>query len=336
MNGTPSQTADAMAKRAVLRHRINTIRTVQAVYIPFVHSKLAQYRQTLRPSSSSSSISSSTDHSAPSHLTSRRLATGEVDRLDLPEIQPLFLPHQLSPSELDLSTPGLAEMEARLRDGQLTDSLDKLRVHLHIRSRLITYKNRHVRHQKYNTRARTRIDKNEAKINALKQKYRAARLAKLALVGHGDWEKRWRELADADVTTMRGDDEVVGIGISEGKRTLSWIWMGADDGGDASGIRGLSDGACSSSCYCVYLMCRPGPLHLALRVEYMKSRARKERYREDCLFVQEEKRRTVVTLEQTALKWDRREGQASSLKSCPIVSEGAAALCDSKCGKAAP
>lgn len=67
-------------------------------------------------------------------------------------------------------------------------------------------------------------------------------MAKLALAGHGRWEDRWKPLLDADVTTLRGDDEVAGAGTSEGQRTLSWIWMGADGGGDASGIAGLNDG----------------------------------------------------------------------------------------------
>ena len=225
-----------MAKRAALRHRITTVRGIQAVYIPFVHTKLAQYRQTLA-SPSLQRLQSSTSTSL-----AKAASSPYSDDRDLPEDQPLFLPHQLSEAELELSTPGLAEMEARLRDGQLTDCLDKLRVHLHIRSRLITYKDRHVRHQRPNTRARTKINKNEAKITALKLKYRAARQAKLALAGHGDWEKRFKVLLDSDVVTLRGDDEVVGTGTSEGKRTLSWIWMGADDEGDASGIRGLSDG----------------------------------------------------------------------------------------------
>lgn len=62
-----------------------------------------------------------------------------------------------------------------------------------------------------------------------------------------------------------------------------------------------------------------------MRVEYLKARARKERYREETLFVQEEKRATLVSLEKEALLWDRREGAAAALKSCPIVAKGAAA-----------
>ena len=88
------------------------------------------------------------------------------------------------------------------------------------------------------------MSSNESKIKALKQKYRDAHRAKLALVGPGPWQHRWRELTEDDITSLQGDDQVVGIGTSEGKRTLSWIWMGADGkSSDASGIQGLNDGA---------------------------------------------------------------------------------------------
>lgn len=64
---------------------------------------------------------------------------------------------------------------------------------------------------------------------------------------------------------------------------------------------------------------------LALRVEYLKARARKERYREETLLVQEEKRATLASLQKEALLWDRREGTVLSLKVCPVVAEGASA-----------
>ena len=118
---------------------------------------------------------------------------------DFPEEYPLVLPHSLSSDDLPLCAPDIASLEERLRDGCLHDSLDKLRVHLHIRSRLAVDKTRNVRHQGANTRARNKINVNEGKITALAEKYRAARTAKLALAGHGDWEKTWRVLERADV-----------------------------------------------------------------------------------------------------------------------------------------
>lgn len=48
------------------------------------------------------------------------------------------------------------------------------------------------------------------------------------------------------------------------------------------------------------------------------------------MFLSEEKNRTLVTLEKTALKWDARQGLALSKKSCPIIAEGAAAYAASR------
>lgn len=205
--------------------------------MPCVTMKLAEYRRqliTAAPTHSSASITVPTP---------QRPLVAEVEKLDIPEIQPLFLPYQLGEYELDACVAGLAEIESRFRDGQLGDSLDKLRVHLHIRSRLVRFKDHQVRHQHPSTRARTKIDKNEVKVVALKEKYCAARAAKLEPVGAGPWENCWKVLADADISTLRGDDEIVGVGASGSKRTLSWIWMGTDGEGDASGICRLSEGA---------------------------------------------------------------------------------------------
>ena len=224
-----------MSKRAALRHHLNAARTVQTIYMPSIAQKVAEHRRQL-----AASIPSHPSSAAP---VPRRLPAAAIDKLDLPEHQPLFLPNELEEHNLDACVAGLAEIESRLRDGQLTDSLDKLRVHLHIRSRLVQFKDRNICHQAPNTRTRTKIAQNEAKINANKEKYRAVRQAKLSLISPGLWEYCWKVLADKDVVTMRGDDEVVGVGTSEGKRELSWIWKSADDDRDVKGIRGLSDGA---------------------------------------------------------------------------------------------
>ena len=62
-----------------------------------------------------------------------------------------------------------------------------------------------------------------------------------------------------------------------------------------------------------------------MRVEYLKARARKERYREERHFIKHEKENTHESLEKAALLWDCRAGQARSLKTCPVIAEGAAA-----------
>ncbi|EKM49373.1 uncharacterized protein PHACADRAFT_33448 [Phanerochaete carnosa HHB-10118-sp] len=167
MSGTPLQTAEAIAKHAALRHHLNTARTVQMVYMPRVSMRLAKYCQWL----------------ASSGNTLRRLPPAELNKLNIPELQPLFLPSELDERELH--------------------GLNKLQ-------------------------------QNEIKITAFKDKYRSARQAKLAIVGPGPWEQRWKVLQDQDVVTLHGDDEIVGVGTSEGKQELSWIWKGTNGEGDPS------------------------------------------------------------------------------------------------------
>ncbi len=120
----------------------------------------------------------------------------------LPEDSLLLLPSQLDHEDLNLCQPGLAELEERLRDAQMRNSLDKLRIQLHIQARLINFKRRNVRHQRPNTRARKRLDVNDVKVHAFAEKYRAARLAKLRLSSGGNWENTWRPLMDGDTRTI--------------------------------------------------------------------------------------------------------------------------------------
>lgn len=205
-------------KRGALRRRLITLRTIQAIYMPCVASLLSQHLRT---------------HGEPGQRTLDE--TGAF-----PEDQPLFFPYEIDVDELERCHPGLAELEERLRNAQMHDTLDKIRVQLHVKTRLIAFKNRNLRHQKQNTRARRQIEVNEGKIIALAEKYRAARRAKLALCGHGTWEREWRELARSDVRTLSSAEDpqwVLGNPgdanddvpmLSEGRRQVSWIWMAAD------------------------------------------------------------------------------------------------------------
>lgn len=154
-----------------------------------------------------------------------------------PEEAPLFLPHSLSTEELQPCVAGLVDMEMRLREGQMRNALDTLRLHLHIKSRQLRYKNQNVRHQKPNTRAREKIEGNEAKLRTAMGKYRAAWNATKKALGEGEWMKQWRELKQTDVRCLQEDDG----GVSEGRRRISWIWMSADTEDDDSAM-GLNAG----------------------------------------------------------------------------------------------
>ena len=188
--GTAAQNAEVIEKRTVLRRRIAALREIQAIYMPCVPMLAARREQVLLQKRR---------QTAP-HATQAPFAIEDVR--ELPEDQVLFLPHQLDMNDLDQCTAGLPEIEERLRDAQLRDALDKLRVQLHVKSRIMAFKDRNIRHQKYNLRARKQLDTNDAKIKVFTEKYRAAWLAKLALAGEGDWMKTWRKLENADIQTL--------------------------------------------------------------------------------------------------------------------------------------
>lgn len=210
-----------MQRRTGLRARIASIREVQAIYIPPVPQLVAQYQQAIA-----------------TRLASQTRPSLTITDIDVPEDQPLFLPSALTSEQRAICTPGLAEIETRLRDGQLASSLDTLRCHLHIKSQMLRYKERNVRHQDPNTRARAKIETNETKIVVAAEKYRAAWNAKIALVGRGQWTGKWRELKKSDVRCLNEDNGLdgQGAGRSEGRRSLSWIWQGADATEGGSGM----------------------------------------------------------------------------------------------------
>ncbi|GJF00428.1 hypothetical protein PsYK624_167160 [Phanerochaete sordida] len=146
---TAHQNTEIVKKRTALRRRLTAIRDIQSIYMPCVPRLVA------------AALHASSD--SPSSPNAQ-----------LPEHQPLFLLHQLSPEDLDLCVPGLADMETRLREAQMHDSLDKLRCQLHVKSRMMMFKTRYVRHQGANTKMRRRLDVNDARIIVLAEKYQAA------------------------------------------------------------------------------------------------------------------------------------------------------------------
>ena len=99
----------------------------------------------------------------------------------------------------------------------------------------------------YPDRAREKIDANDAKILAAAEKYRMAWRITKEWKGVGNWTNEWRELKPADVRCLQSED-LPGRTGSEGRRTVSWIWMAADRGEDDGEAPGLNEGTSSLSC----------------------------------------------------------------------------------------
>ncbi|THU89749.1 hypothetical protein K435DRAFT_624523, partial [Dendrothele bispora CBS 962.96] len=124
----------------------------------------------------------------------------EVNAKDLP----LYLPSMLDPEQRssDLCKACLPEMEIRLRDGQLTESLNHLRQALLVKQRLLRYKKTNARNQGATTRSRAMINRQEKKVKLAAKTYQEAWKAKLALVGGDRSRVGWKELLQEHIICM--------------------------------------------------------------------------------------------------------------------------------------
>ncbi|KAF8814926.1 hypothetical protein BYT27DRAFT_7249636, partial [Phlegmacium glaucopus] len=150
-----------------------------------------------------------------------------------PHLIPLWLPSQINGR---VSVDGsLANIEWKLQHAQAYESLDSLRHYLQVRAYLYKFKDRFIRGQGANTRARNAIDGIQAKIDAAAAEYRVAYSALLLLssqVFEFGWKNELLLLKDEDIRDLsEGKAERLGKKQSEGRRIISWIWktVPADD-----------------------------------------------------------------------------------------------------------
>ncbi|KAJ6451528.1 hypothetical protein C8R47DRAFT_1229790 [Mycena vitilis] len=183
---------------------------------------------------------------------------------------------------------GLAEMEAKLREGQCRDSLVNLRTRLHAKRHLLDHRDDgNVAGQRAATRSYTLIGHIGERVDAAAAKYRRAQLAIMALRGR-EAGIIFHELKAADVqldeereidARARRRLEEIGSGrhrrkgpaLSSKDKHFSWIWTeGGGPGEDEV------------------------ELHDSVRVEWSKAKAHKERWVEEVELLREEMKRAAV------------------------------------------
>ncbi|KAL1740910.1 hypothetical protein HDZ31DRAFT_85158 [Schizophyllum fasciatum] len=282
-NPTAAQQVEFMKRGRNLQTRIRRFRRQQQVYMPGLRAHL-----------------STTGHDL-------------QDDADDVEHVTLFLPSELPSSRVRAAVcaPGLDVVEARLREGEAHEALEDVRRALRARTVTNTFRNQQVRGITMSTRSRGVLDKIAKRAHSAKLRYRFSRAAMLRLRGHGPWEDVLRALADDDVRALNeraltreekamrdsgqrlaendfgADDGLYVAGViarGESSRTLSWIWYSVPQ--DPS----LSDSSQNE----------------ALRVEYLKSKARRDRHREEIRLLLEEMRRVTASNLADALEWRER------------------------------
>lgn len=252
-----------------------------------------------------------------------------------PEDQQVWLPSALPTAErLKVAGDRVSDIEERLRVAQLSDALDSIRHILRIKTRMIYFKNKNIQGQRDGTRSRSIIDRVHDKAKAATDKYRAARNAKLALTGPGEWEDVYRILEDKDIRgyqdpnqlrTKHGrpgtfEDDIVSrearkasenpsIPSTEGELPLEVLELEERRKRDGTGEtrRTLS---------WIWVTKKPGPEDDGddlLRVEWAKSRARALRANEEVMLVREEMRHVLVFLNWKMQWWHGREAMRSGI-----------------------
>ncbi|KAF8449453.1 hypothetical protein L210DRAFT_3609687 [Boletus edulis BED1] len=201
------------------------------------------------------------------------------------------------PSALPILTPcdaGLLEIEWPLRMGQAHDALEELRQALHTCSYMLRFKDRFLRGQGANTRARNSLKIVDAKVDSSAVKYHTAHAALMALskrLGKTGWDKNLQVLEKDDIRPMTaGTDDRA----SEGRRRLSWIWL----------VRGYNEDTTGDN--------EEQEVQDAIRVEWCKARARAHRWTEEVVLLVEEQRRVLEFLRWQESWWLIKEAEVDT------------------------
>jgi hypothetical protein len=148
-----------------------------------------------------------------------RSASGET--VVAPDSFKLWLPSQIgrtAPCDSHLQ-----RLEWRLRYAQAHDALRSLRSGLRAQTAILKYKDRNLRGQGANTRARNTLKGIESRIKTAADRYERAHRALVLLspfLKETSWHSSLRPLNKEDIRFMSD----VLWGETEGSRKLSWIW----------------------------------------------------------------------------------------------------------------
>ncbi|KZP08329.1 hypothetical protein FIBSPDRAFT_914302 [Athelia psychrophila] len=206
------------------------------------------------------------------------------------------------PSSLPLQTPAsqkLVEYEFWLRMAQAFKALEEIHRHLHLRTHMYRYKDRHVVGQRANTRSRNLLSRVQTKDTQL-QELSDEDIRAFTDDSEKEQERKGRKTAQG----KRGNAaQKKAQALGEGHKTLSWIWkvVGVRDEGNDEGVQE------------------------ALHIEWCRARARVKRWSEEVLLLREEMSRV-----QGFSRWqaDRWAGQTQRLADLPPEdAKGISSIC---------
>ena len=198
----------------------------------------------------------------------------------LAENIPLFLPSSLPPRIRSL--PELKEvckLERRLREPQADDALSEVRRQRRVIQGLWLFKRLNVSGtgNRPNTRMLSLYLRFNNKTDRAAQKYCVAWRALSVLDPSGSWSHRLKELKPKDVSGPGRDPD--DSTTSNSRYELSWIWL----------VQHATQSSPSQS----EMHIGEEEFNQSMRVEWAKARARKMRWKEEVMLIQEEMRRVI-------------------------------------------
>ncbi|KAJ3730319.1 hypothetical protein C8R42DRAFT_693124 [Lentinula raphanica] len=255
------------------------------------------------------------------------------------EAIPIIFPSNLSVEERSSGChKDLAKIEEQLRDAQIRGALDSLRNHLHMKSRLLTYRKSNIKAQAMITKSQALLKRNQKHIDSDSHRYKAAWSSLERLRGAGN--SGWNRLRPSDVRMMDGgEDRALGMARKQvGKKkqaaeaaanasTSDELDLRTTDTQDVEEVddgtalqrarNGVGEGFRETS----WIWKEGGNGNLIddqaleefIRVEWSKSFSRVQRWKEELGLLEEEKRRVLVSLEHEAKQWEGRQEYAGPL-----------------------
>ena len=236
---------------------------------------------------------------------------------NLPEVVPLYLPSSLPPHIRNLpEMKEVCQLERRLREPQADDALADVRRQRRIIQGLWQFKRINVSGtgNKPNTRMLVLYKRLNSKTKRAAQKYRVAYAALNVLDPKGSWTTRLKALTDKDVSGPGRDPN---SDSTNSRYEPSWIWLMPRVTKSSDADTGMGEEEFNES----------------MRVEWAKTRARKTRWTEELLILQEEMRRVISFQEWKAAWWReqasvRNQGDASILSGVAGYANKQAAICE--------
>ncbi|PPQ76961.1 hypothetical protein CVT24_009371 [Panaeolus cyanescens] len=297
--------ADHQEKETRLLMDIQTWRQTQLLYMPDVLSLLTPpvsiESQSTTPAPTPTSTAPGSDRAQSKVLQS------EPEPVDVLSMS-LHLPSSLPPS-LRSKLPAISRKEARLREAQADDALRGIRRQRRVMQGLGIFKKLNVSGtgNRANTRMTTLYNQFAEKLARFATEYRRARAALLVLDPNGKWKERLKELREEDIRGPAKDDDE-----NASRYEPSWIWL----------VSNTQSGGSEDD----------GSLNDSIRAEWVKSRARMKRWKEEWLLLQEEMRRVLAWFEYRASQWEkvanlRTAGDASVLNGVMAYAHKQAYIC---------